>query len=512
MEELLGQIISYLRGMWRFRWWGLGFTWMAGVVGCGVIYNMPDKYESTAKVFVDTRSLLNSVVTKAGCGQVANYDQRVQVLGKTLITRPNMEKLIEKSDLDFTLDSPNPRVREEQRDALIEHLLSTIEVRASTRDNIYTLSYVDTKPSRARRVVSELMSLFVESGLDDKQSDARKTRAFLEEQVNIYKQKLVEAENRRKQFELDNLNMAKDSEGGFVGRLADITSRLAAARLALSQAQGERDALYRQTGASQGQEWVPGLDEQIVGLKNKITDLKLRYTDDHPEVREAKRVLADVQQRRAETLEQMRQSGTSALGADAANPALIQLRMELGKADAKVATASLLVSNLEGQSAAARESAKAQLEAENTLADMNRNYELDKLKYEQFTKDLQNLDVTDRPEVTGSAIGFKVFEPANLPMQPSAPNRLLLIPLVGALSLAMGVALSFLVSQFRPSFMDAHTLRDVLGLPVLGVVTMLVSSGRRRRRIKGLYVFGSGVASFVVCIALATWALNSFRH
>ncbi|MDR1423993.1 MAG: chain length-determining protein [Azoarcus sp.] len=511
MEELLGQVVGYLRGMWRFRWWGLGFTWVVGVIGCGVVYTMPDKYESSARVFVDTRSLLNSVVTKAGGGE-ANYDQRVQVLGKTLITRPNMEKLIEKSDLDFTLDAPDPRAREEQRDALVEHLLSTIEVRASTRDNIYTISYVDTKPSRARRVVSELMSLFVESGLDDKQSDARKTRVFLEEQINIYKQKLVEAENRRKQFELDNLNMAKGSEGGFVGRLADITSKLAAARLALSQAEGERDALYKQTGASQGQEWVPGLDEQIAGLKNKITDLKLRYTDEHPEVREAKRVLADMQLRRAETLEEMRRSGTSAPGADAANPAFIQLKMELGKADAKVATAGLLVDNLERQSAIARESAKTQLEAENTLADMNRNYGLDKQKYEQFSKDLQNLDVTDRPEVTGSAIGFKVFEPANLPIQPSAPNRLLLMPLVGVLSLVVGMALTFLISQFRPSFMDTHTLRDVLGLPVLGVVTMLVSSGRRRRHTKGLYAFGSGVASFVVCIALATLALNSFRH
>ena len=47
MEELVSQLIVYLRGMWRFRWWGLALAWIIGIVGTAVVATMPDKYEST---------------------------------------------------------------------------------------------------------------------------------------------------------------------------------------------------------------------------------------------------------------------------------------------------------------------------------------------------------------------------------------------------------------------------------------------------------------------------------
>ena len=58
MEELVTQITSYLRGMWRYRWWGMALAWIVGVVAGLVIYQMPDKYESSARVYVDTQSVL----------------------------------------------------------------------------------------------------------------------------------------------------------------------------------------------------------------------------------------------------------------------------------------------------------------------------------------------------------------------------------------------------------------------------------------------------------------------
>jgi uncharacterized protein involved in exopolysaccharide biosynthesis len=58
MEELVTQIVGYLRGMWRFRWWGLALAWLIGIAGSVFVYMMPDKYESSARVYVDTQSVL----------------------------------------------------------------------------------------------------------------------------------------------------------------------------------------------------------------------------------------------------------------------------------------------------------------------------------------------------------------------------------------------------------------------------------------------------------------------
>ncbi|MDR2032832.1 MAG: hypothetical protein LBP86_11435 [Azoarcus sp.] len=93
MEELLRQGHGYLHGMWRFRWWRLDFAWIVGIVGCAVVYIMPDKYESSARGDVDTPSLLLRVVREQGVAP--NVGQQALILGKTLISPPNMEKLID---------------------------------------------------------------------------------------------------------------------------------------------------------------------------------------------------------------------------------------------------------------------------------------------------------------------------------------------------------------------------------------------------------------------------------
>src|SRR5690606_20444825 len=98
MEELVSQLIVYLRGMWRFRWWGLALAWIIGIVGTAVVATMPDKYESTARIYVDTQSLLRPLMS--GLAVQPNVDQQVAVLSRTLISRPNIEKLITMADLD----------------------------------------------------------------------------------------------------------------------------------------------------------------------------------------------------------------------------------------------------------------------------------------------------------------------------------------------------------------------------------------------------------------------------
>jgi polysaccharide chain length determinant protein (PEP-CTERM system associated) len=498
MEELLRQVLGYLRGMWRFRWWGLALTWIVGAVGCVVVYIIPDKYESSARVYVDTKSLLLSVMKETGT--MPNIDQQIIILGRTLISRPNMGKLIDRADLDFTISSAA------QREALITHLIDTIEIRSSGRDNLYTLSYTDSRPVRAQRVVYELTTLFVETGLGDKQIDMDQTKRFLDEQVRIYEQKLAEAEDRLKQYQLKHIDLIDDSDGGgLVTKIAAINNQLAEALLAQREAEQERDALYKQTKASQrsGGVWLPEFDDRIEAMKRSIDESKLRYTDEHPEVRNAQRMLADLEAQREARLKEVERDDSGSSRSDS-NPAIIQLRTELGKADAKVAAARARAQVYQSRLTNAQESGRTRTEIEAQLAQLNRDYDINKKKYEELVRQRVDLNIG---ESGPTAIDFKVIDPANRPEKPSAPNRLLLMPLVALFALVAGAALMFLISQLKPSFIDARTLGEVLGLPVLGVVTMLATSERKRKRVRGVLAFGGGVAGFVMCMGAATFAL-----
>ena len=234
MEELVRQIIGYLRGMWRYRWWGLLLAWVIGIGGAVVIYLMPDRYESTARVYVDTQSILRPLMS--GLAVQPNIDQQIAILSRTLISRPNVEKLITMADLDIEVRN------NAEREALIATLMTGLQIRGAGSNNLFTLAYSDERPERAQRIVQSLVSLFVESGLGGKRQDSDSARRFIEEQIKNYEQKLVEAENRQKEFRLRNMALIGDGGRDYVTQIAQLNQQLAQARLELREAENSRDA------------------------------------------------------------------------------------------------------------------------------------------------------------------------------------------------------------------------------------------------------------------------------
>ena len=92
MQDVLQQLLSLLRGIWHRRWIGLGVAWLAAVIGIAVVYRIPERYEASARVYVDTESLLRPLL--AGLAIQPNLDQQVSLMSRTLISRPNVEKLV----------------------------------------------------------------------------------------------------------------------------------------------------------------------------------------------------------------------------------------------------------------------------------------------------------------------------------------------------------------------------------------------------------------------------------
>jgi hypothetical protein len=80
-----------------------------------------------------------------------------------------------------------------------------------------------------------------------------------------------------------------------------------------------------------------------------------------------------------------------------------------------------------------------------------------------------------------------------VPNHPSGPNRLRLFSLVFVGALVAGLAVAFLMSQLRPTFLSQSTLRDVTGLPVLGSIGMNWTSEQTVKRKRRLFALASSV-------------------
>lgn len=508
MDELLRQARLVLRGMWLHRWLGLLVAWGVGVVAGIVIFLMPDRYEASARIYVDTDSILRPLL--AGLAIQPNTEQQIAMLSRTLISRPNVEKLIRMADLDLGLTTQS------EKEALIDRVTRALSIKSVGRDNLYTLSYRDTDPERAQRVVQSLTTIFVESSLGSKRSDTDAALKFIDEQIATYQKKLEEAENRLKEFKLKNIEMNLDRNGGFGARLTELSTQLNQARLELREAENSRDALRRQLAGEEpvllpempGTESIvsiPEIDARIDLQKRNLDALLQRYTDQHPDVIGTRRIIKELEeQKRQEIAARKKAAAANPTAASVnANPAYQQLKVSLAEAEANVAALRVRVNEYEARYARALSQVKLLPEVEAEYAQLNRDYDVHKRNYENLLQRRESATITEGMSDVTSVADFRLIDPPRASRTPVGPNRAVLLALALLGSLGLGLATSFAASQLRPTFFESKSLADVSGLPLLGVVSRQPNPLElRRERVDRLRFIG-GFASFVVLYGLA---------
>jgi polysaccharide chain length determinant protein (PEP-CTERM system associated) len=511
VDELIQQIVNIVRGMWQRRWIGLAVAWVVGLVAAVVVWRIPDRYEATARVYVDTQSVLKPLMS--GLTVQPDIDQQVAMLARTLITRPNVEKLMRNADLDLSLQT------QRDRDAMVDFLTKEIKVAGGGRENLYAISFRDVSPDRARRVVQSLVSLFVESGLGDKKRDTEAARRFIDEQIKVYEKKLEESENRLKEFKLKHLGFTEGGAGqDYFAKMTQLTEEVNKVRLELRVAEQSRDALKRELAgeeptlssdltASIPVAANPELDARLDSLRRQLDEHLRRYTDEHPDVVITKRMIAQLEEQKRQELEaKKRQAAAKGTGRGAAtNPVFQQLRVSLAESEANVAALRARFGELQARLSQQRASAGRVPQVEAELAQLNRDYEIIRRNYEQLAARRESASISEDVDTSASLADFRVIDPPRVSPRPVFPNRAALIPLGLLLALGGGLAVCFAISQAFPTVHTVKSLRSLAGRPVLGSVSLVVSAVAQKRERQAGLVFGGGVALLV--LAYGTWTV-----
>ncbi len=515
MHEIVRQLLSYLRGMWQYRWYGVAVGWLVCVVGWAVVVMLPNQYEASARVYVDTQSVLKPLLS--GLAVQPNVNQQIEMMSRTLISRPNLERVVRMADLDIKVRN------NEERERLIDSLSRRIKLGRAGRDNLYTISYAATKPEEAKRVVQSLLTIFVEGSLGDKRKDADSARRFIDEQIKLYEQKLIVAENALKEFKRQHMGVMPSHGRDFIAKMQESQARLEQARVELREAENARDAYKKQLaflregitqpdliaeraaeGGSVGDAELhasPELEKRIEGLKQKLDVLRLNYTEQHPDVIATKRVLTELEaQKKAEVaklrkeLESRKPAAAMAQGART-NPLLQQLTVSLTEAEAAVAALQTRVAEYERQHEELKQAANAVPQVEADLVQLNRDYDVNKKNYETLLARRESAQISGEMESNAGVIDFRVIDPPRVPPTPVAPKRPLLMWLVLAIGVGAGIALTFIMSQVRPVFNDRSTLQEVANLPILGTVSMKWSQADVRKQRRGVLALAVSIAS-----------------
>lgn len=502
MNGLYDEFRVALHSVWNRRWLALAVAWGICLLGWLVVALIPNSYESKARVFVEMQSILSDKVGIESRDRKKNMDRVQETLASTI----NLEKVVRGTDLNLSVAS------DRELAGKVEMLRKNIEIK-SEKDNLFEITAKASASNLSdaenailsREIVQKMIDIFVEENLSGDRDETTQTLKFLDAQLATREKALQEAEQKRVQFETENL--------GLLPGVGSISQRIEASRAELSQIESQLGSASSSLAALNGQlSGTPatiatpgfsggnsgGARGQLAQAQGRLASARARgWTDSHPDIIAMKSEIAAL---RAQVAAQPKGSGSS--GYRTPNPAYSSLQSMRAERQASVAALQARKNAIQADMAqlASQQSLEPGVAAE--MARINRDYDVLKTQYDKMLQDREQIKLRGQVESETDSIKFKVIDPPSSPRSPAAPNRPLLLAMVLFVGLGGGVGAAFAMGQLQTSYPTAAKLEKASGLPVIGSVSQILTSGERVIRQKKMRLFYSAGGALVGVFAL----------
>jgi polysaccharide chain length determinant protein (PEP-CTERM system associated) len=476
---------------WRHRWKALILAWLICIPGWIAVYSMPSVYQSNARIYADAEAILGRLLR--GIAVDTSPAAQVELLQRTLLSRPNLERVIAKTDLDLRITDAA------SREMLLAQLGRDIRIMPQTRQ-LFRIEYRDRDPRLAHAVVQTLIELFMERAASNDRQQLSNARNFLAQQIAQYEAQLREAEQRRAEFMARYVDILPSASGGG-SRLENSRAKLQSLRGQLVDTERRRDILRQQLeqipatlveapGASAA---GGGGGGRLAEAERQLRELLLRYTDQHPDVVSLRSIIAELRAGGGGGSAAPRQAPRAAAAPAAGgrpNPLHEQIKLRVVDIEGEIASLQRQVGEEQAELQRLEQLARTAPHVVAELQNIDRDYQVLRRSYGELLERRESLQIEGAARTDADRIRLEVIEPPTVPNVASGPNRLLFASGVLAAGLGAGFLLVFLLIQLDRGFYSTHDLR-ALGLPVLGGIS---SATPPRRHVVSSVVFAGGVA------------------
>ncbi|MEA3388940.1 XrtA system polysaccharide chain length determinant [Sphingobium sp. CCH11-B1] len=494
MAGLYDELRVLLHGLWSRRWIALAVAWGVCMLGWLGVAFIPNSYQSKARVYVNTQSLLED---KVGITQVQSQ-QDLDRLRQTLTSADNLEKVVRSTDLSQSVSGPADVA------AKITKLRENITVMAQADPSMIDISAVSADSTLsdganariAQQVVQKLIDIFQEENLSGDRRETKQSLAFLDQQIAVRGKQLAAADQRRAEFAQRYM--------GLLPGAGSISQRMDAARMEINQIDSQLVQAQSALSAMNGQlagtpQSLPGVSASggaspLAQAQANLASMRARgWTANHPDVVAA--------QREVDALR--RTGGGGSAGGGTPNPAYLSIKSMQAERAATVQALGARKAQLQADLNAmmSRQADEPGVASEQEKLDSD--YAALKAQYDKLTADREDLRLRGEVKTETGAVQFRVITPPDTPSAPSAPNRPLLLLGVLVLGIAAGVGVAFAMSQLKGTFPTAARLERTLGLPVAGSISETLTSAQvalERQRLKWFAGASGGLAA--ACLLL----------
>lgn len=473
MQQELSEVYFYLKGTLKYRRVAIMFALLLCVIGWIFVFMMPDKFESKAKVHIDSSSVIRPLMR----GMVIDPDVSalIRIIQQLMFTRPNLEKIIELSQIKP--EKTGNLVSAE----FIEKLKKDITISGARDKDIFDIGYSSTDPETAKNVVQAVLTVFSEQAQGKALADATDAQHFIEQQIRDYEIRLQEAEKAKEDFKRTNMDFLAGESDQFK-LLNELKGQLNAATAVYHQAVARKNVLGEQVknvqesdedwGVTNSTEELSEEDARITSLNDRKTELLIKYTENHPEILAIDRLIESLREQKNKNKKQSSNEMDLIGPEKMSNPYVQTLKIAYDNAEAEVASNQALIDSVKARISEIEQGLNERLAMDTEMKSLNRDYETISKQYSELLSRREQAHITERVDDQTSNLKFKIADPPTKPTKPSSPNRKIFYSVILVGGIGIGFGLAFLIYFIRPVFMSTRQVRMVTGLPSLGSVSL----------------------------------------
>ncbi|WP_043343396.1 XrtA system polysaccharide chain length determinant [Belnapia moabensis] len=463
---ILFELRRYATLAWQHRWKAVALAWLVCIAGWAVVYSMPNQYRASTRMFADADAILSQLLRDIAVD--SGSTGQVELLQRTLLSRPNLERVATRTGLDLTVSNAA------EREAMLTELGREVRI-ASQGRNLFIINYTTTEPRKARDVVQALVTLFMELATVGDRQQMENARTFIAQQIATYEAQLREAEQRRADFRARYVDLLP-SDGGI--------SRLEQARSKLQLLRGElQDATMRRTALRQQLETTPQtITETVIGgggpsgssalteLQRQRADMLITRTENHPDVRILEAQIAAHRAGGGARSSTPSAARPVASGTQRPNPLYEQLRVRLLDTETQLASLERQVRDEQTGVDRLEDLARTVPQVQAQFQNLDRDYNVLLRAYQELLERRESVQIAGAARAGADRVRLEVVDPPTVPLFPIGPNRVLFASVVLLAGLGAGAGLAFLLVMLDRSF---HTVGDLrrIGLPVIGSIS-----------------------------------------
>ena len=472
-------IECYMNLAVRRKWWIILPVLLSILAGAVYIKITPKSYEANTLILVQAQKVPTSYVRST---LTESLESRLHTITQQVYSRTNLEKIIEQFDLHANNKEENATA------GIVENLRQKININLRGRGTTqaFEISFIWHDPKTVAEVTNAIASQFIEQNLKVREDMAMGTTVFLENESEKMRIELEDYEKRLELFKKQHMGMLPSELQSNLNILGQLKEELNHLETRI-QAENEQTVMLQrqaqmirmtQMQHSDFIEIVPdeagGMQsEDITYLESQVRQLRLRYTEKHPDVVALRRRISLIQQDLTNDT-----NGNEASQSESVedfpdqfdNPLAFQqdqISFQLEEINKNIESYQKKISNVKKEIQLYNNRIERIPEVELALTKHTRDYSTMQSRYQTLLQKKIDARMSEQLERRQKGEQFKVLDSAIIPEKPVKPDikKVMLFALMAGLGFGCGLA--YLREIMDASFYSTEDIEVFLGTKVL---------------------------------------------